>query len=378
MEAVGQLASGVAHDFNNILTVIQGYVSLLERSPDRPARDMESLASVAEAARRASTLTRQLLAFSRKQMLQTRPLDLNQLMTAIGTMLERLIGEHIELRFHATESLPPVMADSGNMEQILVNLAVNARDAMPDGGVLEISTSQVHMTAEMARRHADARTGDFVSLSVKDTGSGISPDVARRVFEPFFTTKPAGKGTGLGLATVYGIVRQHEGWIEVRSAPGAGTTFEIFFPASPHPLAPPVKARELAPSNPGKATILVVEDESLVRDLACCVLKSRGYRTLAAASGVEALKIWFESSSQIDLLFTDVVMPGGISGRKLAERIRQTRPEMKVIFTSGYNEEISMDDFTGKAATRFLPKPWEPTALLSEVAQIFAASPEND
>jgi len=274
-------------------------------------------------------------------------------------MLQRLIGETIKLECHSPEKLPSVRGDTGMMEQILMNLAVNARDAMSKGGTLVISTGAAQVDEHYARLHADARPGNFVYLEVTDTGTGMDAATMKRIFEPFFTTKEAGKGTGLGLATVYGIVKQHNGWIEVRSEPGNGTTFLIFFPADSRPIQEQTEV--LSPSTQLRGngeTILVVEDEPVLRDLAQLILQDCGYRVLQAESGVEALTVWQKHQRTIDLLLTDMVMPDGLSGKDLAETLVGDNPNLKVIFTSGYNVDDLGIDLVKKIGSHFLQKPY--------------------
>jgi signal transduction histidine kinase/CheY-like chemotaxis protein len=368
MESVGQLAAGVAHDFNNILTIIQGHSGLLMSRPNLSPAMTTSIQAVSFAAERAASLTRQLLMFSRKQVVQPKALDLNEVVNTMSKMLQRLIGETVTLHCKLPPQLPPIKGDAGMLEQILMNLAVNARDAMPKGGELIISTELAHITEAYAKTHTDARTGNFVCLNVKDTGAGMDAATKKRIFEPFFTTKAAGKGTGLGLATVYGIVKQHSGWIEVQSEPGQGTTFKIYFPASSRPHEEP--AETVTPATQvrgGGETILVVEDEPVLRDLAQLILQDCGYRVLQAASGVEALTIWQGNQGGIDLLLTDMIMPDGLSGKDLAESLLDNKPALKVIFTSGYNVDDLGTDFLRKNASHFLQKPYTRITLAKAV-----------
>ena len=355
MESVGQLAAGVAHDFNNILTIIQGHSGLLISRPNLSPAMTTSIQAVSFAAERAASLTRQLLAFSRKQVMQPKPIDLKEVVSNMSKMLQRLIGETITLHCKYAPQLPPINGDAGMMEQILMNLAVNARDAMPRGGELTIATEPILVSEAHLKLHTDARTGAFVCLQVQDTGTGMDAATMKRIFEPFFTTKEAGRGTGLGLATVYGIVRQHAGWIEVTSKVGAGATFKIYFPASTRALE--ARADNLAPSTPvhgGGETILVVEDEPVLRDLAQVILQDCGYSVIQAASGVDALTVWQKHQGAVDLLLTDMIMPDGLSGKDLAESLLGHKPALKVIFTSGYNVEDIGTDFIKKNTSRFL------------------------
>lgn len=369
LESIGQLAAGVAHDFNNILTVVQGHSDrLIDTCNDRP--DLaEPLKLISASARRASSLTRQLLMFSRKQKLQPRVLDLNTVISNVSKMLERLLGEHITLEIHAEPGLSPIEADAGMLDQVIMNLAVNARDAMPKGGTLRIATSKASIDEFYVQLHAEAHPGEYVRLSVTDNGVGMSRETVGRIFEPFFTTKEVGKGTGLGLATVYGIIRQHNGWIEVDSELGMGTTFNLFLPITAKSFD---TTFERSPNRPsvkgGSETILLVEDEPMLRELAHLILKDYKYRVLEASNGVEALKIWDQQEGKIDLLLTDMVMPEGITGRELAEQLRHRKPELKVIFTSGYSADV-MGGELPENDIRFLQKPYPPPLLAKTVRE---------
>jgi PAS domain S-box-containing protein len=363
MEAIGQLAGGVAHDFNNILTVIQGHASLLIAGGSLAGSSVRSAQQIGHAADRAAGLTRQLLAFSRRQVMQPRRLDMNEVVSNLTKMLGRLLGEDIALQLNYFPRPALVHADAGMMEQVLLNLAVNSRDAMPKGGLLAIKISPVELTASHGLGHSEGRPGRFVCLSVIDTGCGITPENLRRIFEPFFTTKEVGKGTGLGLATVYGIVKQHQGWIEVASEPGKGTTFKVFLPESSEPSGPGSEPAAEKVVRGGKETILVVEDEGPVRELVCNLLARHGYQILQADSGLKALQIWQESRDRIDLLLTDLVMPDRINGRELAEKLLAERPKLKVIFTSGYSADIVGKDFALRDGLHYLQKPYHPQKL---------------
>jgi PAS domain S-box-containing protein len=373
MEAIGQLAGGVAHDFNNILTVIHGHASLLLAGGDLNTRSSRSAQQIGQAAERAAALTRQLLAFSRRQVMQLRQLDVNEIVANMTKMLGRILGEDIALQLNYSPQPALIQADAGMMEQILLNLAVNSRDAMPKGGVLTIRIAVLELGPRQAAEHSEARPGRFVGLSVIDTGCGIPTENLRRIFEPFFTTKEVGKGTGLGLATVYGIVKQHQGWIQVESEPGKGTVFNVFLPASPEVLRkeekPPVEA--VVPG--GVETILVVEDEAPVRELVCRLLAELGYRILAAESGVKALEVWRQSKGSIDLLLTDLVMPDHMNGRELAEQLWTERPGLKVIFTSGYSEDVVGKDFVLRQGLNYVQKPYHPQKLALAVRECLDA-----
>jgi len=361
MEAIGQLAGGVAHDFNNILTVIHGHASLLGMSDlSQPAA--RSAQQIIQAAERAAGLTRQLLAFSRRQLIQPKRLDMNGTVGHMTDMLGRLLGEDVSLQLNYSPTPATVEADSGMMEQVLLNLAVNARDAMPRGGELAIRIAVVDVDRAHVQHQPEARVGRFVCVSKTDTGCGIPPENLPRIFEPFFTTKDIGKGTGLGLATVYGIVKQHQGWIEVESTLGKGTTFRIYIPfvgsaTEVEKPAAPVTVRG------GSETILLVEDEPPVRELVANVLQNYGYKILQAGSGHEAVGVWREHKSKINLLLTDLVMPGNMNGHELAEKLRGEQTGLKVIFTSGYSADIVGKNFKLDASLNFLQKPYHPKTL---------------
>jgi len=369
MEAIGQLAAGVAHDFNNLLTVIQGHTSLLRSAEALRPDGAKSLAKIALAADRATNLVKQLLALSRKQVLQPQWLDLNEVIQSVSKMLHRVLSEDIVVLTQPAPALPAVHADNGMIEQVLMNLVVNARDAMPRGGQLTIGTEPITLTETQAREHPQAKPGPFVCLSVADTGCGIDSAILNRIFDPFFTTKEPGKGTGLGLTTVYNIVQQHSGWVEVHSDLGRGTNFRIFFPAITRTPQPVSYAAAPLRSARGTETILVVEDETPVRDLVVEILRQHGYRMLAAESGVQALAVWAQHHQDIDLLVTDMVMPGGINGRQLAERLQGQKPTLRVIYTSGYSQGIAGKDLTLMAGFNFLPKPYQPSKLAALVRE---------
>ena len=375
LAAVGQLAAGVAHEFNNILTVIQGHTGLLLSEREQDPETAEALKEVSVAAGRAANLTRQLLAFSRKQIMQPKILDLNEAIGSVVRMLQRLLGENIELQLDYASRLPSVRADVGMMELVLVNLAVNARDAMPQGGRLKLRTFEREVNEIQAKRHPEARAGHFVCLSVTDTGCGMDATVRSHLFEPFFTTKEVGKGTGLGLATIYGIVKQHEGWIEVESAVGQGTTFTLFLPA----VFAAAESSRATSSKPGvrggSETILVVEDEPALRSLVRTVLARYGYVTLEAADGIEAMQVWRQNAGQVRLLLTDLVMPGGISGRELAEKLQAEQPSLKVIYTSGYSLDMAGEELVMRPGFSFLAKPYAPPALAMAVRSSLDGNP---
>jgi signal transduction histidine kinase/ActR/RegA family two-component response regulator len=368
MESIGQLAAGVAHDFNNILTIIQGHSSALLSKENLPKDISGPLQAVYFAAERAASLTRQLLMFSRKNTMQLRHLDLIEVVGNMNKMLPRLLGETIALQFQTPGTLPFVQADAGMIEQIVLNLAVNARDAMPAGGTLTVSLDAVTIDAAAAQKNSEAREGKFIRLRVADTGCGMDAVTLAHIYEPFFTTKEIGKGTGLGLATVYGIVKQHDGWIEVNSEPGKGTAFSVFLPVEESFIEPKDEEIEHPHSVPGGAeTILVVEDEQVLREMACDILQSYGYKIMEANSGREALTIWKEAGIRVDLLLTDLVMPEGVSGVDLAERLLDDRPDLKIIFTSGYTAGEINPELLARSQAHFLQKPYTHAQLAKMV-----------
>ncbi len=369
MEALGRLAGGVAHDFNNLLTVITGYADLLlERlPPGDPARGL--LAEVQKAGERAGMLTRQMLAFSRRQVLEPKVLSLNTVVADTEKMLRRLIGEDVLLTTSLAPDLGPVSADPGQLEQVLMNLAVNARDAMPRGGRLTIETRNAVLDEAFCRARPDLRPGPYAVLAVTDTGTGMDEATKARLFEPFFTTKGPGEGTGLGLATVHGVVRQSGGHIEVRSELGAGTTFNVYLPQVRRTLPAGMPLNGLAAMPRGTETVLLVEDEDAVRSLARHVLKACGYTVLEAKDGREAIRIAEGHPGAIDLLVSDVVMPH-LGGRELAERIAALRPGSKVLFLSGYTDDAVVHHGVREAEFAFLQKPYTPAVLAQKVREV--------
>jgi signal transduction histidine kinase/ActR/RegA family two-component response regulator len=375
MDAIGRLAGGVAHDFNNLLTVILGRTEILLEPlpPEDPMR--RGIELIRRTAGRAAELTRQLLAFSRKQVLEPVVLDLNTVATEMKDMLGRLIGEDIALLTTPSPGLGRVKADRGQIEQVLMNLAVNARDAMPQGGRLILETAEVELDEEYARRHVGARPGPHVMLAVSDTGTGIPREIRSQIFEPFFTTKEPGKGTGLGLATVYGIVKQSGGYIEVESEPGRGTTFRIYLPRFDAPSAAGDRGPRPAAATGGTETILLVEDEEGVRELARDILRANGYTVLEARNGPEALLICERHQGPLDLLLTDVVMPR-MSGRELAERLAPLRPDLRVLYMSGYTDDAVIRHGVLGAGTAFLQKPFTPAVLVQRVRETLDTAPE--
>jgi PAS domain S-box-containing protein len=374
MEAVGQLAGGVAHDFNNLLVVIIGYADLLLRrmAPEGNERALRQIEEIRKAGDRAKSLTRQLLAFSRKQVLQPKVIDLNALVRDMDKMLRRLIGEHIDIATVLEADLDNVEADPGQIEQVLLNLAVNARDAMPDRGRLTIETANIELNAEFVRTHRTVEPGSYVMIIVSDTGEGMSPEVQARIFEPFFTTKEQGKGTGLGLSTVYGIIQQSGGSICVQSEPGHGTTFKIYLPRA-HELAAAAESGVEETNKPGgNETVLLVEDEDAVRHMAQEILQSNGYCVLDASNGNEAVRVSAEHKGTIDLMVTDVVMPQ-LGGRELAEKLFVTRPEMRVLYMSGYTDDAIVHHGVVDGRASFLEKPFTSDALARKIREVLAA-----
>ena len=367
MESIGQLAAGVAHDFNNMLTIIQGHSSSLLAKPTLPPEVVDSVQAVYFAAERAAGLTRQLLMFSRKNVMQSELLDLQKVVGNMSKMLERLLGETIALEFKPAVENSFVQGDGGMIEQVVMNLSLNARDAMPRGGRLTIGIETVDLDAVFIETHPQAHAGRFVRLRVTDNGIGMDSATLGRIFEPFFTTKDIGKGTGLGLATVYGIVKQHEGWVEVNSEPGKGSTFDVFFPASDKVPDFVEEAVAAAPVAGGSETILIVEDEPVLRSMARDILEECGYRILEASSGREALDVWNQHAKEIDLLLTDMVMPDGISGADLVEKLLASRPRLKIVFTSGYTADAVNQEMLTRTGASFLSKPYAQAELTKTV-----------
>ena len=364
LESIGRLAGGVAHDFNNLLTVINGYSSLMLRDAQQGEPIRSRLLQISRAGARAAELTQQLLAFSRKQLVQPRPINLNAEIAESERMLRRLLSEDIEFTTALDPELGMVVVDAGQMNQVLVNLAVNARDAMPNGGKLRVETRNVQLQG-MRELPDDLPAGQYVQLTVADTGIGMDEVTRAQIFEPFFTTKPKGSGTGLGLSMVYGIVRQSQGAIRVESAPGAGTSFHIYLPLVD---APAEQRPEVVPSSAahGSETILVVEDQADVRDFACGVLRSLGYRVLDAANGNQAIRLAQSGSERIHLLLSDVIMPG-MTGRDVAERLQGLDPQIKVLYMSGYSDDVVMDRGVLQAGVAYLAKPFSPDELAEKV-----------
>lgn len=370
VESIGQLAGGVAHDFNNLLTAIQGYCELLAGELGSDSRHQNDLAEIRHASERAAALTRQLLAFGRRQILEPRVLDLRDSLRGIEPMIRRLIGEDLDVVFRTSDEAARAKADPGQIEQVILNLALNARDAMPQGGSLLLEVTTADLDESYARRHVGVRPGRYVMLSVSDTGVGMDMETQTRIFEPFFTTKPRGRGTGLGLSTVYGIVKQSGGNIWVYSEPGHGSTFKVYFPRVEEAVDQPtsVPAPDILT---GSETILVVEDEPGVRHLVKKVLERYGYRVVVAATPYEALALGERYNDPIDLLMTDVVLPE-MSGRSLASQMVTNRPKMRVMYMSGYTDNAIVQHGVLEADTPFLQKPFTPDALARKVRAVLS------
>ena len=366
MEAVGRLAAGVAHDFNNILTVIQGNAEMALARKTIPLEFSRPLEHIADAAQRAASLTKQLLTFSRQGRMQTTPVDLNVLTNNSAKMIRHLLTDDIVLKVHYTPNLPAIHADPTMMEQVIMNLVVNARDAMPRGGQVNVNTAVLRIDEAHVKLHPEARSGEFVCWSVTDNGCGMDAATLSRIFEPFFTTKDPGKGTGLGLATVYGVAKQHQGWIEVVSEVGKGTTFHIFLPCDRAVVSPQRKPSPRSIRR-GQETILVVEDEVAVGELVRGILEENGYRVLKATSGLQALQVWNEHGCDIDLVLTDMKMGKGMSGPELVANLSALRPDLKVVFTSAYAPEMQGCTLSLRDGFNFLPKPYSPPKLVQTV-----------
>lgn len=370
MEAVGQLAAGIAHDFNNVLTIVQGHISVLLAGRTLEPDVAERLQKVYDAAARAANMVKQLLTFSRKQEIQLKLTSINEIVSDITKLIRQVLGEDIKIEVDLDETIPFVKADAGLLDQVLINMALNARDAMPGGGRLSFRTRRVLVAEQIANLHPGCSPGFYACLTVADTGCGMDDVTRQRIFEPFFTTKAAGKGTGLGLSVAYGIVRQHGGWIDVESAPGKGTEFRIFLPCvEAEPVKGIVETGIIVPDENlrGHETILVVEDEPALRQLIGGILQFYGYKVYEVNSGIEALNIWQKHSDNIDLLLTDMILPEGMTGRELAQRLKELKPQLKIIYTSGYNIDSGINEFTLKEGYMFLAKPYHPKTLLQVI-----------
>ena len=375
MQAIGQLTGGIAHDFNNLLTVVLGNLEFIRSKPSDEQRLQARLERAMWAAQRGASLTRQLLAFARKQPLAPAALDLAAIVPELVPLLRRTLGEHIEVRYVDAAGLWPAMADPAQLESAVLNLALNARDAMPGGGRLTIELANKVLDTEYAARHVEVVPGDYTMLAVSDTGHGMTPDVIARVFEPFFTTKADGKGTGLGMAMVFGFVKQSGGHVKIYSEPGEGTTVRIYLPRALR--APAAVPRSAGPVElpRGSATVLVVEDEPGVREIAVAILRDLGYRVLEATDGDEALLLFGAHATGVDLLLTDVVLPGRIRGRELAERITAIRPEVSVLYMSGYTENSIVHNGRLDDGVHLISKPFQREQLARKVAELLAGRP---
>ncbi|HYM79090.1 MAG TPA: ATP-binding protein [Candidatus Dormibacteraeota bacterium] len=376
MEAVGRLSGGVAHDFNNLLTVIMGYSQILAQGLTAGSELHNATTQIGSAVERAAGITRQLLAFSRKQVLSPRFIDLNNVMLSFDSMLRRLIGEDIEVHTVRARDLGTVEADPGQIEQVLMNLSLNARDAMPYGGKLTLETSNVELDDAYALEHQPVKPGRYVMLAISDTGVGMSTEILTHIFEPFYTTKELGKGTGLGLSTVYGIVKQSGGYIWVYSEPGQGSTFKIYLPRMDQPAEKLGSEKGSNHVQRGTETLLLVEDDSQLRQLTSSILAHCGYKVLVAGSTDEALALCKTNYHEIELLVTDVVLPG-MNGRQLAEKVTQISPQVKVLYMSGYTSNAIVHHGVLDAGLWFLHKPFSLSVLVAKVREVLDAPPDN-
>jgi PAS domain S-box-containing protein len=373
MESVGHLAAGVAHDFNNILTIIKGHADLLLTRQEVPPEIVGPLEKISSAADRAARVTTQLLAFSRRQAMRHRVLDLNDLVRKVVATPDQGLGRHISLRFDLATNLPPLHADRSLIEQVITNLVVNGFDAMRKGGTLTVRTAAVEIDPQYVLHNPEAIAGSFVCLSVSDTGAGMPPETIGRVFDPFFTTQEAGRGLGLGLPTAHGITKLHQGWIEANSLLGQGTTFKVFLPTTSRQLEPLLEEPAPTAIRGGAETILVVEDEPELRSLAREILEYYGYRVLEASGESGALTMWPRHAREIDLLLTDVLMPEGVSGWELASKLRKQKPQLKVICTSGYSVDLASQTTAQERGFHFLEKPFKPQSLVLAVRECLDA-----
>jgi nitrogen-specific signal transduction histidine kinase/ActR/RegA family two-component response regulator len=370
MQAIGRLAGGVAHDFNNVLTVIMGYAQQLIDFPDaNPDAVQNNASQIITASNRAAALTRQLLAFGRKQVLQPSIVNLNAIIADVDKMARRLISENVEMVARPAPKLGSIQADPGQIEQVLLNLLINARDAMPRGGMLTLETANVELDQAYADEHAGVHPGPHVMLAVSDTGVGMDAETQSHIFEPFFTTKEKGKGSGMGLATVYGVVQQSGGHVSVYSEPGRGSTFKVYLPRTGELAEPLPTSPAQQPAMRGKETILVAEDDRQVLDLAVAILKACGYHVLELENGNDAERMCQQHDGQIDLLLTDVVMRE-VSGPDLARRVQKVRPDIKVLFMSGYTDSVIVHQGVLDPEIAFLPKPFTPSTLAGRVRQV--------
>ncbi|HYL69583.1 MAG TPA: PAS domain S-box protein [Candidatus Limnocylindria bacterium] len=376
IEAVGRLSGGIAHDFNNLLGVIIGYSQALLKKLGVGNPLYEHAEEIEKAGQRAASLTKQLLAFSRQQVMAPAVLNLNVVITDMGKMLHRLIGEDIDLELNLNSEIGQVKADQGQIEQVIMNLVINARDAMPEGGKLMVETAETSLDEAFTRQHPGSRVGRYVIISVTDTGTGMTPETLAHMFEPFFTTKDRGKGTGLGLATVYGVVKQSGGYILVESELRKGSCFKVYLPEINEPVSSPVRVTSPTETFHGTETVLLVEDAEALRKLAHTLLEQNGYRVLAAASGLEALKLVEDKHDRIDLLLTDVIMPG-INGRVLAQRLAPIQSGLKVLYMSGYTDSAIADHGVLDEGTSLLHKPFSEEALIQKVRAVLDADKPN-
>lgn len=373
MEAIGRLAGGIAHDFNNLLTVILGYVDLSLLEIDKDHSLYEKISQIDNAAKRAGTLTRQLLAFSRKQVLQTSVVSINGTIASIENMMQRILGEDVVLRTRLDPATGNIKADEGQIEQVIVNIAVNARDAMPSGGELILETKNVQLPANKSGMLSDVSAGPYVLLSISDTGIGMDQETQTRIFEPFFTTKAKGQGTGLGLSTAYGIIKQSGGDIQAYSEPGHGTCFKIYLPRIDETAPEQTKMHAKSVPTRGSETILVVEDEASVREFVVSALKRSGYQVISAPDGPTALNRFAESDETIDLILTDVVMPH-MNGKALVQRIKEISPEIKILYMSGYTDDAIVSQGVLEPGTPFLSKPFSLEALTTKIKSVLLES----
>lgn len=364
MEALGRLAGGVVHDFNNLLMVILGHVQLLHESQDRDSKWNASLGNIHQAAETAGLLTRQLLMFTRKHPAQAQTVEVNRVIGDMVRMLSRLIGVNIEMKIECAQDIAPVKADPGMLEQVLMNLTLNARDAMPKGGVITLKSGIAEKAKSQIPPDAEAKEGQYVCITVADNGTGMSAATLAHIFEPFFTTKESGKGTGLGLSTVYGTVHQHGGWVEVSSRPGQGTEFRVFLPAAPVPETDAAPTRLPPGGTRAHETILLVEDSPHLRKLVRIILEEEGYGILEAASGEEALRVWEKSGESIDLLLTDMILPDGMTGALLAEKLTTYKPNLRSVFASGYGLDTLKNQHALPSKPFYLNKPFQRTELV--------------
>jgi nitrogen-specific signal transduction histidine kinase/CheY-like chemotaxis protein len=367
LEAIVRLAGGIAHDFNNILSIIKGHAELVEVLPGLPPAARAGVDEISRAADRAATLTRQLLLFSRRQTPQLSTVDLNAVVANVSRMLTRIVGDDIRVTIDYAESPLTVHADAGMIDQVLLNLAVNSRDAMPQGGVLKVAVSACEVDQSALAAQPDRRLGRYACLAITDGGEGIAPDVLPHVFDPFYTTKGVGKGTGLGLAAVLGIVQQHGGWVDVQSQLGRGTTVRVYLPRAEREPRPTADRPPQSAMPGGENTILLAEDDVALRRLVRTILVDRGYRVLEASSGRDAIVVWTQHQQEVKLLLTDLVMPDGMSGLELARLLQGHNPALKVIYSSGYSADVAAQQVSLAEGVNFLSKPYSPQTLVETV-----------